>query len=51
MSYNGFGSGMKTLSPDSSNSLKDFDNLWFLSGYRESDLHQQCLVLNILPPF
>ena len=28
MSYNVFGSGMKTLSPDSCNSLRDFGNLW-----------------------
>ena len=28
MSYDGFGSGMKTCSPDSCNSLRDFGNLW-----------------------
>ena len=49
MSYNGFGSGMKTLSPAT---LRGISAIYgHLSGHCESDLHQQCLALIILPPF
>ena len=51
ISREGFGKGMNTFLPDSSNSLSDFGHL---SAYLESVLHspqQQCLVPTMPLPF
>ena len=52
MSREGFGKGMNTFFPDSSNSLTDFGHLSaYLKSVLHSPQHLQCLVPTMLLPF